>query len=116
MSISINVVCRKEKRNKNNTAPIHFRFTLNRKIRYVSTGLSIDIDKWDFDNQRVKEDVSYDNSIQYQLDTKLIEYKKKMRKLEILDIQVTLENIIETNNRKVNCTLSNCFTREINRF
>lgn len=54
MIININAVCRKDKMYKNGTAPIHIRFTLNRKIRYASTGLSILLNDWDFENQRVK--------------------------------------------------------------
>ena len=39
MTINVNATFRKDKIKSNNTAPIHIRFTLNRKIRYVSTGI-----------------------------------------------------------------------------
>ena len=55
MTINVNATFRKDKIKSNNTAPIHIRFTLNRKIRYVSTGVIIHINKWDFENQRIKE-------------------------------------------------------------
>ena len=37
----MNVICRKDKIYKNQTAPIHIRFTLDRQIRYASTGFSL---------------------------------------------------------------------------
>ena len=55
MTINTNVIFRKDKIKSNNTAPIHIRFTLNRKIRYASTGITIHISDWDFENQRIKE-------------------------------------------------------------
>lgn len=116
MSVKINVICRKDRTNKDNTAPIFIRFTHNRKTRYVSTGLTIDIDLWDFDKQRVKESHPDQSQLKYKIDTKLYEYDKKTRRLEALDIEVNLNTLLETNNRKVNCTLADCFKREISRF
>lgn len=108
----MSVICRKDRINKDNTAPIFIRFTQNRKTRYVSTGINVNIEDWDFEKQRVKDTADGSNA-QYQIDTKLYEYDKKMRRLEALDIEVTLDNILETNSRKAICTLSDCFNRDI---
>lgn len=51
---SINIVFRKDKLNSNDQAPIHFRIIKNRKSRYISSGLMIHIDEWDFANNKVK--------------------------------------------------------------
>lgn len=115
MRIRTSVICRKDRVSKDNTAPIFIRFTQNRKTRYVSTGVSVNLEDWDFEKQRVKEDAENSSKAQYQIDTKLYEYDKKMRRLEALDIEVTLDNILETNNRKAICTLSDCFGRDIAR-
>ena len=111
----MNVICRKDKIYKNNTAPIHIRFTLNRRIRYVSTGFSIDPDDWDFDAQRVKTPILHLKEIQHQIDSAILEYERKIKRLEALDIEVTFDNLLETSSRKAICTLSDCFDREIER-
>jgi integrase len=35
-------------------APVHFRIIKNRKTRYISSGLMLHIDEWDFSNNKVK--------------------------------------------------------------
>ncbi|MDR1671141.1 MAG: site-specific integrase [Alistipes sp.] len=115
MKISINVICRKDKIYKNNTAPIHVRFTLNRQTRYVSTGVAVLSEDWDFDVQRIKPSLIHLKETQHQIDKVLFEYERKIKRLDALDIEVTFDNLLEANNRKVNCTLSDCFTREIQR-
>ncbi len=108
-------ICRKDKMYKNNTAPIHIRFTLNRQIRYVSTGFAIDPEDWDFQKQRIKTPILQLKEVQHQIDSVILEYERKVKRLEALDIEVTLENLFEAKNRRINCTLSDCFNREIDR-
>jgi site-specific recombinase XerD len=45
----------------------------------------------------------------------MYEYERKIKRLEALDIEVTFDTLFENNNRKANCTLSDCFEREIKR-
>ena len=85
MTINTNVIFRKDKIKSNNTAPIHIRFTLNRKIRYASTGITIHISDWDFENQRIKGNNPEMQELQYRIDTKLNEYRRKIKRLEALD-------------------------------
>lgn len=54
MSVSINAICRKDRINQNRTTNIYLRFTVNRRSRYVSTGINIPADDWDFDTQTLK--------------------------------------------------------------
>ena len=54
MSVSINAICRKDRINQK---PHHEHlpaFTVNRRSRYVSTGINIPADDWDFDTQTLK--------------------------------------------------------------
>ena len=46
MSVSINAICRKDRINQNRTTNIYLRFTVNRRSRYVSTGINIPADDW----------------------------------------------------------------------
>ncbi len=96
MTINMNAVCRKDKLNRNNTAPIHIRFTHLRKIRYVSTGLNIRLDSWDFDNQKLVPNFDDCKDYQRKIDSCLAEYEKKAKRLEALDIEITFETLLES--------------------
>ena len=115
MTINTNVIFRKDKIKSNNTAPIHIRFTLNRKIRYASTGITIHISDWDFENQRIKDNSPEMQELQYRIDTKIDELRRKIKRLEALEVEVTLDNLLETNGRKINCTVGEYLKQTIER-
>lgn len=54
MSVSINSFYRKARINQNCTTNIYLRFTVDRRSRYVSTGISIPADDRDFDIPTLK--------------------------------------------------------------
>ena len=47
MNISINAVFRKDRLNNQNAAPVHLRLTQNRKLKHISTGVTLNINEWD---------------------------------------------------------------------
>ena len=51
---SVTIVFRKDKLNKKNEAPIHFRIIKDRKISYISTGYSVLESEWDDANKKIK--------------------------------------------------------------
>ncbi|MFZ4706809.1 MAG: tyrosine-type recombinase/integrase [Bacteroidales bacterium] len=51
---TVSTVYRKDKLNKKNEAPIHFRIIKDRKISYISSGIMINMDLWDFTKNKVK--------------------------------------------------------------
>lgn len=51
---SVKIVFRKDKLNKQGSAPIHFRITKNRKITYITSGFLCHQDEWDDANKRIK--------------------------------------------------------------
>ncbi|MFZ4455511.1 MAG: tyrosine-type recombinase/integrase [Bacteroidales bacterium] len=51
---TISVVYRKDKMNKDGEAPINFRIIKDRKVSYVSTGIKLPEDQWDFKKNCVK--------------------------------------------------------------
>ena len=115
MKIKMNVICRKDKMYKNQTAPIHIRFTLNRQIRYVSTGFSIAPDDWDFEQQRVKTPLLQLKELQHQIDSVLLEYERKVKRLEALETEITLDTLLERNGKKAIYTVSDYFTQQVER-
>ena len=89
MNITVNVVCRKDKANKNGTTPIHLRFTRGSKIRCVSTGTAIVPTAWDAQNRRII--------------------------IQILEADITLDNLLERNGRKNDGTTAEYFAQAITR-
>ena len=57
---TVSIVYRKDKLNKKNEAPIHFRIIKNRKTTYISAGVMIPEIFWDNEKNKIKP--SYKNS------------------------------------------------------
>ena len=70
MNISISAVFRKDRLNSQNAAPVHLRLTQNRKLKHISTGVTLNINEWDFENQRVKGQTPELQALQLRIDTK----------------------------------------------
>jgi len=58
-----------------------------------------------FENQRVKGQTPELQALQLRIDTKIDELRRKIKRLEALEVEVTLDNLLETNGRKINCTV-----------
>lgn len=115
MNISINAVFRKDRLNSSNAAPVHLRLTQNRKTKFVSTGVTLGMSSWDFENQRVKSEIPDLQALQLHIDTKIDELRRKVKRMEALEVDVTLDNLLETNGRKINCTVGEYLKQTIER-
>ena len=115
MNITVNVVCRKDKANKNGTTPIHLRFTRGSKIRCVSTGTAIVPTAWDAQNRSIIIQNEEPQEIQYRIDSLLAEYHKRLKRLEILEADITLDYLLETYGRKYGGTSAEYFAQAITR-
>lgn len=51
----LNVVCYKSKVLSNNESPLMLRVTKDRKRKYVSLGISVNPEDWDFSKNRLKD-------------------------------------------------------------
>ncbi|HPH99553.1 MAG TPA: site-specific integrase [Chitinophagaceae bacterium] len=51
---SVSIIYRKDKLNKKGEAPIHFRIIKNRKTNYISSGIMLPQENWDFKNKKIK--------------------------------------------------------------
>ena len=104
-----------DKANKNGTTPIHLRFTRGSKIRCVSTGTAIVPTAWDAQNRRIIIQNEEPQEIQYRIDSLLAEYHKRLKRLEILEADITLDNLLERNGRKNDGTTAEYFAQAITR-
>lgn len=108
MNIKISAFCRKERLSKNQTAKVYLRFTKNRKSRYVSTGISVPISEWDFDTQ-----TSTNQLVQIKIYEQIASYQKRIQRLEVLDIEPTLDKIIDKSQCCANSLLADFFKQVI---
>ena len=51
---SVAVIYRKDKLNKKGLAPVHLRIIKDRKISYISSGIMLPEDNWDFKQNNIK--------------------------------------------------------------
>ena len=115
MNIKIKVVCRKDRVNQENKAPLFIRFIQLKKVKYVATGLTVHVDDWDFEKQQFKETTEQFKEIQYQIDTLVNTHHKKIKRLEALDIEVNFDTLFETSRKRISYTLEDCFKATIKR-
>ena len=53
--------------------------------------------------------------IRFQITSKIREYEKKIKKLEVLEIPVTFDTLFEQNGKRINCTVGDYFKQIIDR-
>ena len=115
MNIKVVPIVRKDRVNKDGIAPICIRVTKNRKSRLIATGVTVPIKLWSSENQRIDSDLPEFRESQLELDSKVAKLYRRIRKLEALELEVSLDNLLETNGRKVNCTIGECLDATISR-
>ena len=113
--MNIRVVQKSDIVYKNGCSPLFIRFTHERKSKFVSLGISVLPDHWDKQQQMIRQSCPESAILQQRIQSVLREYERKIQKLEILEIPVTLETLFESKGRRIKCTVSDCFEREIAR-
>lgn len=113
--MTINVVCRKDAINRNHLAPLALVFTHDRRRKFVGLGMSVLLEHWDFEKQQPTTDCPDRAEIQFQITSKIREYEKKIKKLEVLEIPVTFDTLFEQNGKRINCTVGDYFKQIIER-
>ena len=113
--MTINVVCRKDAINRNHLAPLALVFTHDRRRKFVGLGMSVLLEHWDFEKQQPTTDCPDRAEIQFQITSKIREYEKKIKKLEVLEIPVTFDTLFEQNGKRINCTVGEYFKQIIER-
>lgn len=112
--MNIRIVQKKDVVYKNGCSPLFIRFTHERKSKFVSLGVSVVPEHWYNEQQRITDDCPDSNLLNASITTKLEEYRKRIRKLEALEMAVTFESVLDTNSRKSpNQTVSEYFGKLI---
>ena len=103
MSIKINAFCRKDRISTDQTTIVYLRFTKNRRSRYVSTGIRVPISEWNFENQAPQPSNQH---LQYQIYEQIESYQRQIRRMEVLDMPITLEAILSSDKHAAGCTIA----------
>ncbi len=114
-AMNIRIVQRNDVVYKNGTSPLAIRFTHERKNKFIGLGVSVLPEHWDNQQQTVSSFCPDYAEIQAKISGQISEYKRKVQRLEILEIPVTFDNLFETKKRRANFTIADCFEREIAR-
>lgn len=113
MSATICVYQRRDRVNKNNTAPLFIRITVERKKKLIATGISVPIDAWDEDNQRIISKFPDSGSLQLRIDTQVEKIKHDIKRLKALDMDVNLDALFGERSRNLNKKVQQFWEEEI---
>ena len=114
--MKIKVILRTGKIYKNGQSPLMLRFTHERSSKLVALGLSVEPHYWDKDAELVLPACPERAALQSQIDNALADYRKKIQRLEALDIPITFDTLFETNkSRHARITIEDGFNAEIER-
>ena len=99
--MKIKVVLRTGRIYKNGQSPLMLRFTHERNTKLVALGLSVTPCHWDKDTEMLRPNCPERATLQSQIDSALAGYRKKIQRLEALDMEVNFDNLF---NQTVKCT------------
>ena len=91
------------------------RFTHSRNTKLVALGLSVEPHYWNKDAEMLTSDCPERAILQSKIDSALAVYRKKINRLEVLDIPVNFDTLFEPTTRKAGITIEDGFNAEIER-
>lgn len=91
------------------------RFIHERTSKLVTLGISVEACYWDSNAEMLTPDCPERVVLQSNIDSILADYRKKIKRLEALEIPVTFDTLFETNGRRAGITIEDGFKAEIER-
>ena len=114
--MKIKVILRANKINKQGQSPLMLRFTHERTTKLVALGLSVEPRYWDKDAEIVLPTCPERAVLQSRIDSTLASYRKRIQRLEALDIPVNFDTLFETDKScHAGITIEEGFKAEIER-
>ena len=96
MNATINVVCYKWKKLSNDEHPLMLRVTKDGKRKYVSLGISVMPDHWDFAREKPKPNCPNKDLIENIIDKKMLEYRKQLLEFQDVNKDFSAKKLVET--------------------
>ncbi len=84
---------------RNGNSPLMLRFTHNRTSKLVSLGISVEPCYWDKETEMLTVDCADRVALQSRIDNALLSYRKKIQRLEALDVKVDFDTLFDTDSR-----------------
>ena len=94
--MKIKTICRSEIIYKNGKSPLAIRFTHQRAHKLVSLGISVEPRYWDKEAEMLTAACPDRAILQSQIDSTLASYRKKIQRLEALDVAVDFSTLFGT--------------------
>ena len=113
--MTFKVICRKNIIYRDSTSPLCLLFFQGKRKKSIGLGVSVAPAHWDAEAQKVTDDCPDRDNIQFQITAKIKEYEKRIQRLEIMELPVTLENLFGQNGKRVNCTVGDYLKQIIER-
>lgn len=90
------------------------RFTHDRNTKLVALGLSVEPHYWNKDAEMLTSDCPERAILQSKIDSALAVYRKKINRLEALDVPVNFDTLFEPTTRKAGITIEDGLTQKLN--
>ncbi len=114
MSTTIDVICYKSKVLKNNENPLMLRVTKDRKRRYLSLGISVNPQFWDFEKNKPKRNCPNRDAILNLVREKTKTYTEQIIEFKATSRDFTAKTLIEKVNNPVKAkTVQDLFNEQI---
>ena len=118
MAITVKVVCYKSKVLSNNESPLMLRVTKDRKLKYVSLGISVKPEHWDFSKNQPKADCPNREFIELIIAEKLKAYNLTIIELKATNQEFTSTSLVDKvdgGNTLIRKTVNDIFTEYLQR-
>lgn len=118
MAITVKVVCYKSKVLSNNESPLMLRVTKDRKLKYVSLGISVKPEHWDFSKNQPKADCPNREFIELMIAEKLKAYNSTIIELKATNQEFTSTSLVDKvdgGNTLIRKTVNDIFTEHLQR-
>ena len=99
MSTTIKVICYKSKKLSNDEYPLMMRITKDRKRKYVSLGISMNPDHWDFMKGKPKPNCPNKDLILNIIDKKTMEYRKQLLEFQNIEKDFSVQKLVDSVNK-----------------
>lgn len=100
---------------KNGKSPLMLRFIHERTSKCISLGITVETIYWNSKAEMLTPDCPERATLQSRIESTLEGYRKKIKRLQALDIEVTFDTLFETKGHKAGVTIEEGFKAEIER-
>lgn len=102
-TITFNIVCRKEKVNQQNEAPLYIRLAHDNKRKLISLKERINIDYWNFESNTISPNYPNKEYLDLLINEKKQEIDKKILSHKLSNEVFSLDELIEPKEKKHRC-------------